>query len=73
MYRYFFTINYNAAAVVASLLTVFTLIVALGLFRKFLNLPLRTKRRRRASARRVMNEVAVEPSEPVVAPAEDVT
>jgi len=43
MYRYFFIIDYNSAAVVATLLTVFTLVVALALFRRFLNLPRRKK------------------------------
>jgi multiple sugar transport system permease protein len=43
MYRYFFIIDYNSAAVVATLLTIFTLVVALALFRRFLNLPRRKK------------------------------
>ncbi len=43
MYRYFFIIDYNSAAVVATLLTIFTLVVALALFRRFLNLPRRRK------------------------------
>jgi len=46
MYRYFFIIDYSSAAVVATLLTIFTLIVAIGLFRKLLGLPLRKKGRR---------------------------
>jgi multiple sugar transport system permease protein len=46
MYRYFFIIDYNSAAVVATLLTIFTLVVALALFRRFLNLPRSTKARR---------------------------
>src|SRR5437867_3322852 len=37
MYRYFFIIDYNSAAVVATLLTIFTLVVALGLFRRLLS------------------------------------
>ena len=45
MYRYFFIIDYSSAAVVATLLTIFTLIVAIGLFRKLLGLPLRKKGR----------------------------
>jgi multiple sugar transport system permease protein len=48
MYRYFFTIDYSSAAVVATLLTIFTLIVAVGLFRKLLGSP-RAKRVRRAA------------------------
>ncbi|TLZ53882.1 MAG: sugar ABC transporter permease [Methanobacteriota archaeon] len=48
MYRYFSNINYSSAAVVATLLTIFTLIVAVGLFRKLLGLPLRKKGRRTA-------------------------
>jgi multiple sugar transport system permease protein len=46
MYRYFFIIDYNSAAVVATLLTIFTLVVAVALFRRFLNLPRGKKRGR---------------------------
>ncbi len=48
MYRYFFNIDYNRAAVVATLLTVFTLVVALALFRRFLSIPRKKSRRRPA-------------------------
>ncbi|HII39608.1 MAG TPA: sugar ABC transporter permease [Thermoplasmata archaeon] len=51
MYRYFLTINYNNAAVVATLLTIFTLIVAVVLFRKLLSIPQRKRRKRPASSK----------------------
>jgi len=49
MYRFFFIIDYNSAAVVATVLTIFTLVVAVALFRRFLNLP---RRKRPARSRR---------------------
>ncbi|HWM53158.1 MAG TPA: sugar ABC transporter permease [Thermoplasmata archaeon] len=61
MYRYFFVIDYNSAAVVATLLTIFTLIVAIGLFRKLLGLPLRKKGRRTAPS---VPEVETESAKP---------
>jgi multiple sugar transport system permease protein len=72
MYRYFFVIDYNLAAVVATLLTVFTLIVALLLFRRFLNLPRRTKRVRAAPASRAVSEEPAGRRESVVAGVEEV-
>ncbi len=61
MYRYFFIIDYNSAAVVATLLTIFTLIVAVGLFRKLLGLPLRKKGRRKVPS---APEIEAESAEP---------
>lgn len=52
MYRYFFIIDYSSAAVVATLLTIFTLIVAVGLFRRLLSIPQQKKRWRSASSKR---------------------
>ena len=49
MYRYFSEIRYNYASVVATLLTIFTLIVAVVLFRKLLSIPQRKKRKRPSS------------------------
>lgn len=53
MYRYFLVINYNDAAVVATLLTIFTFIVAVTLFRRLLSLPKRKKRKRASTAKPV--------------------
>src|SRR5437867_11700163 len=52
MYRYFFIIDYNSAAVVATLLTIFTLVVAPGLFRRLLSAPSRRNRARPARVAR---------------------
>jgi multiple sugar transport system permease protein len=50
MFRYFFNLDYNSAAVVATLLTIFTFIVSISLFRELLNLPRRKRRRHKAPA-----------------------
>ena len=54
MYRYFLSIDYSHAAVVATLLTILTLVVAVFLFRSFLNLP--RMRRPKLTARRKRKE-----------------
>ena len=54
MYRFFFIIDYNSAAVVATLLTIFTLIVAVLLFRRFLTAPRQERRRPIAPSVRTM-------------------
>jgi multiple sugar transport system permease protein len=61
MYRYFFVIDYSSASVVATLLTIFTLIVAVGLFRRLLNLPQQRKRWRLGLSKRTPTGEAAEP------------
>jgi hypothetical protein len=52
MYRYFSTTDYSNAAVVATLLTIFTFIVSISLFRELLNLPRRKRRPHKASVQK---------------------
>ena len=61
MYRYFFIIDYNRAAVVATVLSIFTLMVAVGLFRKLLGLSLRKKGRPRVSVEPATETEEAEP------------
>src|SRR5438093_20847 len=67
MYRYFFIIDYNSAAVVATLLTIFTLVVALGLFRRLLSVPGRRKRARPARVARKAEPARIGSEKPTAA------
>jgi multiple sugar transport system permease protein len=59
MYRYFATVDYSSAAVVATLLTIFTFIVSISLFRELLNLPRRKRRLHKASVEKRAGEPAI--------------
>ena len=73
MYRYFFIIDYNSAAVVATLLTIFTLVVALGLFRRLLSVPSRRKRARPARVARTAEPVPIGSEEKPTAATKGIT
>jgi multiple sugar transport system permease protein len=63
MYRYFFIIDYSGAAVVATLLTIFTFIVSMTLFRELLNLP-RRKRTLTALVRKTVDQEPISANPP---------
>ncbi len=69
MYRFFYVQDYNHAAVVATLLTIFTFVVSISLFRELLNLPRHKRRLLRARAKPA--EVGTDSPQATIAPTGD--